>query len=283
VLLPSSLPPSSRWRNHTTFLSKEEIEDIFNVLQNHFHQSINPAELIQSLIKENQEITKTIEEMKNQLQNIQNEKEKIENQLQNIENENGKIKQENVHLKNETDKIKQENVQLKYEKEKLTLSVQQKHEEIKKSGSNAIQVNLSGSNGIISSLRQNDPNPVLLTSSSNDSSSCPPENILKRDDNYWISKNEQNSWILFNFKNKQISPSGYLIRNKADGNYIFSPQGWKLEGSNDQSKWITIHEVQDCQKFRSNDQEASFSCQTDQFFSFLRFTQTQENLMKFHG
>jgi hypothetical protein len=64
VLLTSSLPPSSRWRNHTTFLSKEEIEDIFNMLQNHFHQSKNPADLIQSLIKENQDMKKTIEEMR---------------------------------------------------------------------------------------------------------------------------------------------------------------------------------------------------------------------------
>jgi hypothetical protein len=81
------------------------------------------------------------------------------------------------------------------------------------------------------------------------------------------------------FKNKQISPSSYLIRN---GNYLNSPQGWKLEGSNDEKSWRTISEIRDCEKFKENNQKAIFSCQTDQFFSFLRFTQTHENHYKFH-
>jgi hypothetical protein len=98
-----------------------------------------------------------------------------------------------------------------------------------------------------------------------------------------MSKNEPNSWVQFNFKNKQILPSSYFIRNCSDGNSDFSPQGWKLEGSNDGKSWISISEIQNCEKFREKSQEAIFSCQTDQFFSFLRFTQTQENLCRFHG
>jgi hypothetical protein len=64
--------------------------------------------------------------------------------------------------------------------------------------------------------------------------------------------------------------------------FFNSPQGWKLEGSNDGSNWETIHEVRDCEIFRKENQEASFSCEISQFFSFLQFAQTQENLHKFH-
>jgi hypothetical protein len=62
-----------------------------------------------------------------------------------------------------------------------------------------------------------------------------------------------------------------------NGHSPYSPQGWKLEGSTEKSNWTTISEVRDCQGFRELNQETSFSCQTFQFFSFLRLTQTQEN------
>jgi hypothetical protein len=63
----------------------------------------------------------------------------------------------------------------------------------------------------------------------------------------------------------------------------FSLQGWKLECSNFGSNWETIQEVKVCNIFRKENQEVSFSCQTFQFFSFLGFIQTQENLWKFHS
>jgi hypothetical protein len=286
-------PPSSRWRNHPTFLSKEEIEDIFNLLQNHFHQTMNPVDLIQSLIKENQELLNKNKEIKIQLQNLKNENDKIKNKNQELQNENEETKNQlqNItkkNFKNEKEEIKSENIhlkeqnqELKTQNENLVQSVPQENEEIKKPDSKAVQVNLSGYSGIISTLKQNDPNPVLLTSSSNNNLYGSPENILNPDDKCWLSDYVQNSWICFNFKNKQISPSGYLIRN---GKFYWdqSPQGWKFEGSNDQQDWETIHEVRYCQSFRKENQEASFSCQTNHFFSFLRFTQIQENVFKIH-
>jgi hypothetical protein len=44
------------------FFQKNEMDEIFKLLQDHFHQSNNPVELIKALIREN-------EEMKNQLHN----------------------------------------------------------------------------------------------------------------------------------------------------------------------------------------------------------------------
>jgi hypothetical protein len=131
-------------------------------------------------------------------------------------------------------------------------------------------------------LRQNDPNSILVTSSNHNQFDETGDNVLSPDEKDWISEDEQNSWILFNFKEKQISPSGYFIRNGSSDWYVLSPQGWKLEGSNDQTNWQDIHQVTNCESFKEENQEAFFPCQTDQFFSFLRFTQTQENLLRFH-
>jgi hypothetical protein len=76
--------------------------------------------------------------------------------------------------------------------------------------SQPVQVNLSGSSGIISYLKKFDSNPVLVTASSFIHSYCLPKYVLIRYENwFWISEHQQNSWILFNFQNKKISPEGY--------------------------------------------------------------------------
>jgi hypothetical protein len=150
--------------------------------------------------------------------------------------------------------------------------------------SKPIQVNFSGCKGVISTLRQNDSSSIELSSSSDLNPYLCKEHILKPDGKYWFSRDEPNSWIQFKFKTNQISPSSYVIRNKASSysDFHFSPQGWKLEGSIDGIKWEIIHEVRNCESFRKDEQEVIFSCETEDFFSFLRFTQTQENLKNFH-
>jgi hypothetical protein len=78
VLRPRSLPLPSRWRNLSLFHSKEEIENIFKLYQNPFQQSTDSAELIQSLIKEN-------EEMKHQLQEVKSESKEKDEQIFKLE------------------------------------------------------------------------------------------------------------------------------------------------------------------------------------------------------
>jgi hypothetical protein len=67
IFQPNSLPPS-RWRSPPAFRSKEEIDKIFQLLQDYFQETSNPVELIKTLLREN-------EKMKNQLKNVKNEKE----------------------------------------------------------------------------------------------------------------------------------------------------------------------------------------------------------------
>jgi hypothetical protein len=84
VIMPTSLSFKSRWQNLPTSHTKEEIEEIFQLLRNHFHHTANPAELIGTLFREN-------EEMKNQLQITQSENEKIKHKNVRLKNQNQKL------------------------------------------------------------------------------------------------------------------------------------------------------------------------------------------------
>jgi hypothetical protein len=106
----------------------------------------------------------------------------------------------------------------------------------------------------------------LLTASSYQHANYIPQNVLNLDDKFWLSQDEENTWIQFNFKDKQISPSGYDFRN---GSHCYChPQDWKLEGSNDEKEWIKISEVRNCETFRKLNQEALFPCKFEASFRF---------------
>jgi FtsZ-binding cell division protein ZapB len=95
IYFPHSILPL-RWLNPPIFHSKEEIDSIFQLLQYHFQQTINPVQLIQPVINKKYEMKKTIQKMEinfknekenmtTQLQNVQNEKENMKNELQNVD------------------------------------------------------------------------------------------------------------------------------------------------------------------------------------------------------
>lgn len=187
-----------------------------------------------------------------------------------------------LQIMNEKYQMKTQLQQTENEKQLIKTQLQQKEIiNLQNLSLKAIQVHLSGYEGIISFLRTGNSNSVIISSSSEKDSSCKSDNVLNPDDKYWWSQNEKDSWILFSFNGYLISPSGYFIRNKTYGGaFAFSPQSWKLEGSLNNSNWITLHEVKKCSLFKKNDQEASFKCEPEQFFPYLRLIQTQENLKK---
>jgi regulator of replication initiation timing len=235
--------PAERYVNPPKAISKEEIEKVFIS----FNVKMNREE-IRKLRTENQKLKRENQEMKSQIDEIKIQKERKEKDM-----------------KIQIDQMKQE------------------IERLKNPYSQPVQVNLSCSSGIISYLNSVDSNPVLLITSSSYGSTMQQENILKTDENcHWLSKNELNSWIIFNFQNKNICPQGYLIR-KGSINYQNSPQGWKLEGSNDQKNWVILNEVKNCDVFKKEKQEGIFRFETCQFFQFHRFTQIQEDIWKFNG
>ena len=65
------------------------------------------------------------------------------------------------------------------------------------------------------------------------SSLCPVRNVVELWNTPWFgSKNEPNSWICYNFKERRVAPTGYSIRT-AERSY---PKSWVLEVSNDGSE-----------------------------------------------
>lgn len=136
-----------------------------------------------------------------------------------------------------------------------------------------IDIPLVQHDGIISYLRSYGKDSVKLSCSS--TWSGPIENLFSYDNSFWSSQDIENSWILIEFITNKIILGGYLLRHDEDPNYIII--NWKLEGSNDKSKWTLV----DSQKFnhsiKTSYGEAIFKCNSNAPFSFFKLTQTGPN------
>lgn len=97
-----------------------------------------------------------------------------------------------------------------------------------------------------------------------------PHRVADREwTSYWSSKNEPNSWIMYDFKNKVVCPTHYSLRCTEWG----WPKKWKLSGSNDGQTW-TILDRRNTNDLSDNICE-SFACEGNaSLFRFIRVTQT---------
>jgi hypothetical protein len=92
----------------------------------------------------------------------------------------------------------------------------------------------------------------------------------------WISQNDANSWVCFEFKNSQISLTSYTLRSHTGTvNYLVH---WVIDASNDERSWVEI-DRRDTQELVGNNLVKNFRCsgaQTSEFFRFIRIRQTRE-------
>lgn len=100
---------------------------------------------------------------------------------------------------------------------------------------------------------------------------------------YWnfacYDPNSDENWLLFDFKkNHQVSITAYTIRSGGSSH----PKSWRIEGSNDQKNWSTIHEIKDCSLL--NRPRATHTFIVENFegkqdlksgFHFIRFVQLE--------
>lgn len=96
---------------------------------------------------------------------------------------------------------------------------------------------------------------VEVTSSSYNGSNRVPKNVVDFDDmnHYFQSKNLQDSWIQYDFKNLKVNPTHYSIRSRhdlRDGDN--SLVNWKIEGSNDGLRWTTLDQRESNELIRKN-------------------------------
>lgn len=87
VAKPTFEIPAERWIDSYNFLSREEIDEIFQILHNYFRTNKNPVQLIQKIIQD-------INELKSQISNLGIEKINLNIQLQTSQNEIENFKKE---------------------------------------------------------------------------------------------------------------------------------------------------------------------------------------------
>ena len=135
--------------------------------------------------------------------------------------------------------------------------------------------------GIFSHLREKcGGNPhskglIEVTASSNRRNMC--YNVLDYGWNgYWVTEDSPNSWIQFDFKDQRISLASYTIKthnNRGPGDHHLKQ--WKVEASNDCSKWVTL-DAKDTDALNGRDFTKNFECsqRSDEFFRYVRLTCT---------
>lgn len=139
------------------------------------------------------------------------------------------------------------------------------------------------SNGNIKSVIDITSSPLHFNSES-----YTPYNVClfedKDKDNYFHTTDEQNSWILFDFKEHKIIPSNYIIKSSSYGQNMNNPKTWKLEGSNDKSSWEPLDEQRDCPYFNGPYLVHTFDIKKGVTtpFRYIRMTQTGPNWYGYH-
>jgi hypothetical protein len=143
---------------------------------------------------------------------------------------------------------------------------------------NGVNVDIEGHDGIISKLKKTDSDPVEVTASSTYWNK--PQDILNYSNTYFGTYDEPNSHIQLKFKSKKIKLTMYFIRTN-DKNFssysLYCPQNWKVERSNDGQKWDLIDQKSNQSCLIGVSKEVFFHCQSNEFYSFIKFTQTGLN------
>ena len=109
-----------------------------------------------------------------------------------------------------------------------------------------------------------------------------PENVadLGTDSLYW-SRNRENAWICYDFKERRVIPTSYSVMSCTDNRGGWHPKSWVIEVSNDgtENSWTKL----DC---RDNNDDLNYKLVTVNFkisrvpresFRFFRFRQTGKN------
>jgi hypothetical protein len=96
-----------------------------------------------------------------------------------------------------------------------------------------------------------------------------------KDQSIFHTKNEANSWICYDFKDRRIKVTHYSIRARCDydGHHL---RTWRLAGSNDGLSWVGIDDRQNDTSLNSQGAISTFSISLDvqNEFQMIRLRQT---------
>jgi serine/threonine protein kinase len=94
----------------------------------------------------------------------------------------------------------------------------------------------------------------------------------------WTSQNEPDSWILFDFGNRQVSVTSYLIQTYPCVKDYSHLRSWTLEGcAEHSSKWTQLDSRQNNHDLNGRSRSAVFTCQANPYCNIVRLRQTGKN------
>ena len=135
--------------------------------------------------------------------------------------------------------------------------------------------------GIIKSLSiASNDNPhtrgdIEISASSSDFGAL--SNLFENNGTFFGTKNDKDSWIQFDFKNRRISLSAYSIRGLG-GVKFHTIRSWKLVGSNDKKEWTEIDTEWDIDALNGKYHAATFPVRPQsQPFRYFRIMQAGPN------
>ena len=136
-------------------------------------------------------------------------------------------------------------------------------------------------NGVMAALRKhcgaNPHTENLVTITGNtESDSVPCSHLLESDNVPWVSVDQPDSHIQFDFMQSQFSVEEYTIKSAGSG--MPHPIAWSLEGSNDGTTWTSL-DTQDTHDLCGSHLVKTFDCSRldPEFFRYVRLRQTGKN------
>ena len=93
----------------------------------------------------------------------------------------------------------------------------------------------------------------------------------------WGTQNVSNSWIMIDFKDKQVFLTGYSLRAHNWGRNSYHLKSWVLEGSHDAQKWSLIDEHSDSNALNGPLKYHTWKVKKTLPFRYIRVRQTAKN------
>ena len=134
--------------------------------------------------------------------------------------------------------------------------------------------------GIISHLREQCGGNVHvkyvvnITASSNDYNQCHQVTDYGWND-CWYTRNEPNSWICFDFKEKIVKLTKYSLKSR----YFDHLRQWVIEGSNDGSSWEELDKRKTKDLVKGDAETYECRREKDKYFRYLRLRKTSHGAL----
>ena len=120
-------------------------------------------------------------------------------------------------------------------------------------------------------------NVVEITASSIYNNNRPVENIVEEDNRWFRTKNEPDSWIKFDFKERKVLLDHYTLKtiDWIEGSYHL--KNWVLEVSDDDNNFTEIDRHENCGLLNGLQKRATFKVSHSTPARFVRLRQTDKN------